>query len=133
MNRNSGNLFRDDVLRQLEARGYLCLREQPLGEAFGAAYHADLFLPEKQFVVSLKWQQSRGTAEQKITHDAIRLNILLRKGAIKRAYLVLGGPPEAWTIRDSLIKDLGELIRFHPELRLVRYEELIALANRAEL
>lgn len=130
---NSGNLFRDDVMRLLEARDYVCLRERCIGKALGADYHADLLLPEQSCVVSLKWQQVVGTAEQKIAHDALRLNVLLRNGNIKRAYLVLGGPREAWTLRDALIEELGELVKFHPELRLMRYEEFVALANRAGL
>lgn len=129
LNTNTGNLFRDDIKEMLRTRGYLCERERPIAPVLGAMYRADLWMPELRCVISLKWQQHPGTAEQKIVYDAVRLNMLLHRSCISKAYLVLGGPDQAWTLRDVFVTDLAEAISCHSELRLVKYEDFVAAAN----
>jgi hypothetical protein len=51
----------------------------------------------KRFVVSLKWQQVLGTAEQKVPFEVISLADAVTKDGFTKAYLVLGG--EGWTLR----------------------------------
>ncbi len=51
----------------------------------------------KRFLVSLKWQQLSGTAEQKVPFEVISLADAVTKDGFTKAYLVLGG--EGWTLR----------------------------------
>src|SRR5437879_5145760 len=55
---------------------------------------------DQRFLISLKWQQTGGTAEQKVPFEVISLaDVVLRENFVK-AYLVLGG--ERWTLRGHL-------------------------------
>jgi hypothetical protein len=45
----------------------------------------------KRFLVSLKWQQVSGTAEQKVPFEVISLADAVNKNGFTKAYLVLGG------------------------------------------
>ena len=49
-------------------------------------------------LVSLKWQQTGGTAEQKVPFEVMCLADAVRAGHGQAAYLVLGG--DGWTLRD---------------------------------
>lgn len=53
---------------------------------------------DQRILISLKWQQVGGTAEQKVPFEVMCLADAVRGGAASRAYLVLGG--DGWTLRD---------------------------------
>ena len=53
---------------------------------------------DKHILVSLKWQQTSGTAEQKVPFEVMCLSDAVRDGHGDRAHLVLGG--DGWTLRD---------------------------------
>jgi len=57
----------------------------------------------EKYLISLKWQQTSGTAEQKVPFEVICLAdvILNCKGKYTKAYLVLGD--EGWTLREFYI------------------------------
>ena len=55
---------------------------------------------DRQFLISLKWQQVGGTAEQKVPFEIMRLVHARQAGAYTAAYLVLGG--EGWSLREFL-------------------------------
>jgi len=51
-----------------------------------------------EFLISMKWQQSSGTAEQKVPFEIICLAEAIREtSSYKPGYVVLGGP--GWTLR----------------------------------
>jgi hypothetical protein len=85
-----------------------------------------------RFIVSLKWQQSSGTAEQKVPFEVMCLADAVREGLAAKAYLVLGGP--GWTLRDYFTS--GALIEHLVHARLVQVvslEEFVARANSSKL
>jgi hypothetical protein len=53
---------------------------------------------DEKILISLKWQQTGGTAEQKVHFEVMCLADAVRAQQATRAYLVLGG--DGWTLRD---------------------------------
>ena len=57
---------------------------------------------KNKYLISLKWQQSSGTAEQKVPFEVICLVDAMQSGGYKKAYLVLAG--NGWTLKDFLYR-----------------------------
>jgi hypothetical protein len=134
----TGAVMEAMVLPALERGGYEYFRQVDIGERLGGGKHiVDLVAYNETgegYLLSLKWQQTSGTAEQKVPYEAMCLiqAALSDPERYRRAYLVLGGP--AWTLRDFFTA--GGLLPFlrHEELlRIVTLEQFIAFANRGEL
>jgi len=127
------------VLPALQLAGYQYEKQSYIGRVMGGRpYKADLLVHDQQsgrrIVVSLKWQQVAGTAEQKIPFEVIALLQLLGSRACDDAYLVLGGT--GWTPQLKEFYLSGELCRFMPEakrVRIVGLEEFIKLVNNHQL
>lgn len=87
-----------------------------------------------EFLVSLKWQQVGGTAEQKVPFEVICLIKAITESnrRFKKAYLVLGGP--GWTLRDSFVaEDLAQYIEGSELVSIVTLEAFLARANSGSL
>jgi len=87
---------------------------------------------EKSVLVSMKWQESSGTAEQKVPFEVMCLADTLRELRFTAAYLVLGGP--GWTLRDwyvsgALRKRLIDVDAVH----VMTLETFVARANQGKL
>ncbi len=77
---------------QVESKGPILV----VGQApSGRPYRADLVAttPEgEKLIISLKWQQTAGTAEQKVPYEVITLmHILKIQPGFRKAYVVLDG------------------------------------------
>jgi hypothetical protein len=86
------------------------------------------------YLISLKWQQTSGTAEQKVPYEAMCLikAALTEPERYAKAYLVLGGP--AWTLRDFFtMGGLQSYLRHDQLISIVTLEAFVAKANRGEL
>ncbi len=86
----------------------------------------------ERFLISLKWQQTSGTAEQKVPFEVICLAEAVRGGEHEKAYLVLGG--DGWSLRNfytsgGLQKHLREIEKVH----VVTLERFVAIANKGKL
>jgi hypothetical protein len=86
----------------------------------------------RSWLVSLKWQQVGGTAEQKVPFEVICLAEALTSGDYAEAYLVLGG--NGWSLREfytggGLKKHLADA----DKVQIVTLEEFVALANQGRL
>jgi len=127
------------VLPALQLAGYQYEKQSCIGRVIGdRPYRADLLVHDRgsgrRIVVSLKWQQVAGTAEQKIPFEVIALLQLLESRGCDDAYLVLGGT--GWTpqLREFYLS--GGLCRFMPEakrVKIVGLEEFIKLVNNRQL
>jgi hypothetical protein len=125
------------ILPALSKGGYSYKKQQKVGSRPGGGAHKiDLLVEDskkKKILVSLKWQQTQGTAEQKIPFEVISLlEAIKTENAFDKAYLVLGG--EGWTLRDYYVREeLEKYIHYSPCVRIVTLEKFIALANEGKL
>ena len=131
----TGAVLEEMILPALRQGGYDVRRRVPIGDRLGRGKHIVDLLAEKndgRFLISLKWQQVSGTAEQKVPFEVICLVEAMEGGAFNKAYLVLGG--EGWKLRGFYTS--GGLERFIPEMdkiHVVTLESFIAIANRGQL
>lgn len=86
----------------------------------------------KNFLISLKWQQVGGTAEQKVPFEVMCLAEAVNSGEYEKAYLVLGGG--GWTLRDFYIAGgLNKYLKNCDKVIIISLESFVALANTAKL
>ena len=134
----TGAVLESMVLPALQRGGYSYRTQFNIGLRPGGRRHfIDVLATDddgKAYLISLKWQQVSGTAEQKVPFEAICLAEALRTGEDKyhKAYLVLGG--EGWSLRDFYLGGgldghlaHGDLVNFRS------LESFIALANQGRL
>jgi hypothetical protein len=133
----TGAVMEAMVLPALERGGYEYFRQIDIGERLGGGKHVvDLVAYNdvgRGFLVSLKWQQTSGTAEQKVPYEAMCLidAVLAEPERYEKAYLVLGGP--SWTLRKFYTERLLEYLRHEDLLSILTLEEFVARANRGLL
>ena len=130
----TGKVLEQMVLPALENGGYAFETQESIGRRPGGARHkVDVLVTEpKRLLVSLKWQQVPGTAEQKVPFEVMCLAEAMREGEYERAYLVLGG--QGWRLREFYLGGgLEEHLRHAHLVNVVSLEEFVALANRGNL
>ncbi|MGC9503182.1 PD-(D/E)XK nuclease superfamily protein [Baaleninema sp.] len=138
-NTGTGAVLESMILPSLYRGKYACETQKIIGTRPGGGRHkidavATSLHSRQQFLISLKWQQSGGTAEQKVPFEVICLLDGMRQssGRYQKAYLVLGG--EGWSLREFYVSDgLKEYIDYHPYVRIVTLEKFVALANSSQL
>lgn len=115
----------------LERSGYTHEKQQVLGTRPGGRVHKVDAIAQtgaERIAVSLKWQQTGGTAEQKVPFEVMCLADAVREGLVNRAYLVLGG--DGWTLRDYYVSGaLREHLIHSDVVKVVTLEAFIRLAN----
>lgn len=125
------------MLPALQRGGYEYQTQVYVGDRFGGGKHivdvvARDLRDEKKVLISLKWQQVSGTAEQKVPFEAMCLAEEIRKGQYHKAYLVLGG--DGWRLRDFFTGGgLNEHLRYGHLVTILSLEAFIRRANRREL
>jgi hypothetical protein len=96
----TGGVLEAMILPSLKRGGYDYKVRVKIGQRLGCGSHYVDVVAEKdgrKILISLKWQQVAGTAEQKIPFEIICLAEALESGEYEKAYVVLGG--EGWTLR----------------------------------
>jgi hypothetical protein len=123
------------IVPALKRGQYSYQTQLKLGTRCGGGTHKVDALAQKdgaRVAVSLKWQQTGGTAEQKVPFEIMCLADAVRAGATDRAYLVLGG--DGWTLRNYYTSGaLSEHLIHAGLVRVVTLEAFIRLANNGEL
>ncbi len=134
-NTRTGGVLERMVLPALDYGGYSYHLQVKLGERLGCGTHfvdAVVEKAERKFLVSLKWQQVSGTAEQKVPFEAICLIEALENARYEKAYIVLGG--EGWKLRDFYVRGgLSKYLRDARKIRIVTLEWFVAKANQGKL
>jgi hypothetical protein len=135
---STGVVLENMVLPALKRGGYKYESQVHIGERLGGGKHIVDILAEdstgKKYLISLKWQQVSGTAEQKVPFEAMCLAeaVLSSKGRFQKAYLVLGGP--GWRLRDFFVSGgLSKHLRYSDLVNIVTLEDFIAIANKGAL
>jgi hypothetical protein len=124
------------VLPALDLGGYEYKTQVEVGERLGCGRHfVDAVVIAKDgrtILVSVKWQQVSGTAEQKVPFEAICLIEALEGGAYQKAYIVLGG--EGWKLREFYTKGgLSKYLVNADRVEIVTLESFIGRANSGKL
>lgn len=123
------------VLPALEQGGYSYRVQVRLGKRFGIGSHVVDAIAEKngrQILISVKWQQVSGTAEQKVPFEIICLLEAVNNGPYEKAYLVLGG--EGWTFRNFYTSGgLAKYLSYADTVKILTLESFVAEANSGRL
>ena len=123
------------ILPALTRGGYTCMKQVRVGTRCGGGVHkvdAVAARNDEKVLVSLKWQQTGGTAEQKVPFEVMCLADAVRAQHAARAYLVLGG--DGWTLRDYYTSGaLAEHLIYANLVRVVTLEAFVRLANNGQI
>ena len=123
------------ILPALQRGGYMHKKQVNVGGRPGGGRHFVDAVAEKdgrKWLVSLKWQQVSGTAEQKVPFEVICLTEAVMSGSYEGAYLVLGG--EGWTLRDFYTGGgLQRHLTNTGRVDIVTLEGFVAKANQGRL
>lgn len=133
----TGGVLENMILPSLEKGGYSHRMQVDVGQRIGGGRHrADVVATkgDEEIIISLKWQQTSGTAEQKVPFEAICLIEAVQDPENKatKAYLVLGGA--GWKLRDFYTGGgLDKYITDPEKISIVSLEQFVAIANNSSL
>ncbi len=134
----TGGVLENMVLPALDRGGYQHRKQVVIGKRLGGHNHKVDVLAwaadGNQIPVSLKWQQTSGTAEQKIPFEILCLAEAVHRsnGKFKKAYLVLGG--SGWTLREYYVSgDIRRYLKNCEKVEIVTLETFVGRANQGKL
>jgi hypothetical protein len=129
----TGRVLEEMILPSLRRNGFTHTdKPTKIGTRFGGGAHYVDVIAEKdgqRILVSLKWQQVEGTAEQKVPFEVICLADAVMTGGFSKAYLVLGG--EGWKLRTFYTSGgLRDQLVHADKVEILTLEGFVAKANR---
>lgn len=134
-NTRTGSVLERMLLPALEQGGYSYRLQVKLGRRLGIGSHVVDAVAEKngkQILISVKWQQVSGTAEQKVPFEVLCLLEAIENGPYQKAYLVLGG--EGWTLRNFYTSGgLAKYLAYGDRIEILTLEAFVARANSGKL
>ena len=126
------------VAHALQMGKYTFKAQARIGRRLGAGRHiVDYLVTDsngKSTLVSLKWQQTPGTAEQKVPFEVMSLShaISVSEGNFTKAYLVLGG--SGWKLREFYLSGgLKDYLKNVDDVQIMGLEDFVGLANQGRL
>lgn len=136
----TGSTLEVTVEAVLINNSYAVSKQQVVGTKPGGGKHrADIvgMRPNgSKFLVSLKWQQTAGSAEEKIPFEVIKLLHALRESreAFDKAYIVVGGDGfNAGLVEFYLSDEFRSYIRESEKIEILTLNDIITRANRGAL
>ena len=135
----SGTVFQTIVQPALERNGYQISRQSIVGKGLGGGSHRLDYLAltpsGEKLVISLKWQEVSGTADEKIPFEVIKLLELVEQDpSFARAYIILGGDGMRPRLRKYYTD--GSLARWiidSDKVRCLTLNQFIKACNRQAL
>jgi hypothetical protein len=131
----TGAVLERMILPALERGGYSYETQVRIGTRIGGGSHIVDLIAKKNdaiFLISVKWQQVSGTAEQKVPFEVICLEEALTTGKYEKAYVVLGG--SGWKLRTFYASGgLTKHLKMSGKVEILTLESFIARANLAKL
>ena len=131
----TGGVLERMVLPALERGGYTYRTQVNLGQRLGGGRHMVDAVVEKdrqRFLLSVKWQQVSGTAEQKVPFEVICLSEAMETGEYTKAYVVLGG--EGWKLRPFYTTGgLSKHLVNAGKVEVTTLESFVGRANQGKL
>ena len=136
-NTRTGNVMEDMLTNSLKQGNYDFKKGAKVGTRLGGGKHmVDIVVYENDevYLISSKWQQTSGTAEQKIPFEVMCLGDAIRKNEmVTKAYLVLGG--KGWSRKEYFLSKefKNDLSDFCKKVRIVDLEDFVTIANQSKL
>lgn len=131
----TGGVLEAMVLPALKRGGYAYQTQVVVGKRLGGSKHKVDAIAEKdgeRILVSMKWQQVGGTAEQKVPFEVMCLAEEVKSKTFPKAYLLLGGG--GWTLRDFYTSGaLKDHLTNAALVTVLTLESFVALANKGKL
>jgi PD-(D/E)XK nuclease superfamily protein len=131
----TGSVLERMILPALDGGHYLHREQVAIGDRLGCGRHVVDVVAEKDgrsILVSVKWQQVAGTAEQKVPFEVICLLDAIDRGPYEKGYLVLGG--EGWKLRNFFVGGgLHRFLALANRVEIVTLEGFVARANQGRL
>jgi len=138
-NTSTGRVLEQMVLPALERAGYQAQPRYRLPDLFrpDRPHYLDVAVLQGSVPIigiAAKWQQSSGTAEEKVPMEVLRLIKFVEGKQLDRGYVLLSGT--GWSLRDyflreSFIKEFSSPAA--PMVRVVDLETLITLINQRKI
>ena len=134
-NTRTGGVLEAMVLPALDQGKYTWKVQVNIGQRLGCGQHNVDVVAEKdgrKLLISMKWQQVSGTAEQKVPFEVICLLDALSDRQYSKAYLVLGG--EGWSLRNFYTAGgLQKHLKHGDQVEILTLESFVAKANAGKL
>lgn len=133
----TGKDFEDLMKAALEKEGYQVSEQTQVGtRPNGRKHRIDLVvrLGDRSVLVSLKWQQTSGTAEQKVPYEVICLSEALKqsRGKHQAAYLILGG--DGWSLKEFYLNGgLDRHLSLDQPVQIMSPESFLKLSQTKRL
>ena len=123
------------IVPALERGGYQHRTQTIIGTRCGGGTHkvdAVAVKGDDEIIVSMKWQQTGGTAEQKVPFEVMCLADAVRSRQAKRAYI---GTRRRWLEPARLlhVRGFAEHLIHSEHVKVVTLEAFIRLANNGQL
>ncbi len=149
-NTRTGKTFEDVIKAALISNGYGVCEQIVIGKSlFGGNYKADFVVSDPlpgtnkcimsnpgKIIISCKWQQVPGTAEQKLLYEIASLIKIIKEsnGAYSKAYVALGGPGfSAHTKKYLLSQRHREILKDGELVEVLYIDDMIAKINSHRL
>ncbi len=146
----TGKILEDMIKTALVNNGYGVCEQKTISTAlFGNRYIADFVVSYSRkdenkcdmnaidkIIISCKWQQVSGTAEQKLLYEIASLIEIIKnsEGGYKKAYVVLGGHGFSNHAKKYLLSQKHrEILKDGELVEVLDLEEITAKINRKEL
>ena len=136
----TGSTLEVTVEAVLINNSYAVTKQQVVGTKPGGGRHrADIvgMRPNgSKFLVSLKWQQTAGSAEEKIPFEVIKLLHALRENpaSFDKAYIVIGGDGfNPGLVEFYLSEEFRSYVRQSEKIEILTLNDFITRANRGAL
>jgi hypothetical protein len=131
----TGRVLEEMILPALRRAGYTFTEQTHVGSRpNGRKHNVDVIATKDgaSVLVSMKWQETSGTAEQKVPFEVLCLADAVRELGFTTAYLVLGGP--GWTLRDWYVSGaLKKRLVDVDNVSVLTLEMFVARANQGRL
>ncbi|MBN2380051.1 hypothetical protein JXM67_09650 [candidate division WOR-3 bacterium] len=138
--KHTGSVLEQTVIPILQANDYEVQNQVFIGEKIGGGRHrVDVIAKAPggdEILISLKWQQTGGTTQEKIPYEAIKLIHAIKTSneRFDRAYIVLGGEGMDKGLKEFYLSGgLSPYIVDYNLVNLVSLDRFIALANKKVL
>lgn len=125
-NTTTGTRYEDRIKYLIESNTSHRVRiRHTIGKKRNGGNHIIDILLNDEELISLKYQRTAGTAEEKIPFEVIKLQQAIEDYGYKKAVIVLAGEDEAWTLKDNYLS--GEFSKYMncPDVKIMDHHRFL--------